>query len=146
MSSLNQRYRVNIASHSIKRAGFAGAWLGVVLIGLTTAMTTGPARAEEYTVKMTNALTFEPGNITIHAGDTVTWRNKSVLVHTATAMPSKATDKSDVALPKSAEPFNSGRMKPGTSYSHTFKVAGDYRYFCIPHEAAGMVGEVVVKP
>ncbi len=51
----------------------------------------------------------------------------------------------DVALPVGAKPFNSGNLKPGQAYRHTFTVPGRYRYFCVPHEGAGMIGEVVVR-
>ncbi|WP_162622742.1 plastocyanin/azurin family copper-binding protein [Salinisphaera orenii] len=37
-------------------------------------------------------------------------------------------------------------MAPGADYAHRFTEPGTYRYFCIPHEAAGTVGTVVVKP
>ncbi|MBD3345169.1 MAG: hypothetical protein GF401_08925 [Chitinivibrionales bacterium] len=57
----------------------------------------------------------------------------------------KANDPKNVALPKGAKPFDSGTMQPGEEYRHTFTTAGLYRYFCIPHEKAGMVGEVIVK-
>ena len=32
------------------------------------------------------------------------------------------------------------------SYSRRFDVPGRYTYFCIPHEAAGMIGEITVEP
>ena len=31
------------------------------------------------------------------------------------------------------------------SYVHTFETTGTHEYFCVPHEAAGMVGMVVVE-
>ena len=41
--------------------------------------------------------------------------------------------------------FDSGFIPPGGDYSYTFTVPGRYRYFCLPHEKAGMVGVIVVK-
>ncbi|QLG64062.1 plastocyanin/azurin family copper-binding protein [Halorarum salinum] len=35
-------------------------------------------------------------------------------------------------------------MAGGETYEHTFEVEGEYGYFCIPHEGAGMVGTVTV--
>ncbi|QBQ54317.1 plastocyanin/azurin family copper-binding protein [Nitrosococcus wardiae] len=78
-------------------------------------------------------------------GETVPWESQSVLVHTVTAVPAKAARAEDVALPRGAEPFNSGLLGPGETFQHTFTVKGTYRYFCIPHEAAGMVGEVIIQ-
>ncbi len=97
-------------------------------------------------VKMTNKLRFVPGTVTIRAGQTIKWTNPSSVGHTVTADPSKAARQKDVHLPKGAEPFNSGIIKPGQTYEHAFTVPGHYKYFCIPHEFAGMIANVIVKP
>lgn len=60
--------------------------------------------------------------------------------------PEQAVKPRDVALPPGAKPFNSGMLSPQATFRHTFTVAGTYRYFCIPHEAATMLGIVLVKP
>ena len=72
------------------------------------------------------------------------WTNTSFDMHTVTADASLAADVSHVLLPDGAEPFNSGLIAPEKTFTKTFAVPGRYRYFCIPHEATGMVGEVVV--
>lgn len=87
---------------------------------------------------------FLPETIRVRRGDTVVWRNTSEVVHTVTAVPGRARDPSHVKLPEGAEPFHSGALRPGAEYRHTFTVPGTYRYFCIPHEAQGMVAEVIV--
>lgn len=96
------------------------------------------------TVTMSNRLKFDPPSVTIKAGQTVEWKNGSALVHTVTADPDLAARAKDVALPEGAEPFNSGNLKPDATFLHFFNLPGRYKYFCIPHEAAGMLGEVVV--
>lgn len=96
-------------------------------------------------VEMTQALKFAPAEITIAKGETVTWTNVSDVPHTVTADPAKANDASHVRLPDGAETFDSGMIDPGGTFSRTFDVPGRYTYFCIPHEAAGMVGEIVVE-
>jgi plastocyanin len=106
----------------------------------------GEGKKPAAVVKMTNDLEFVPKKVTIRVGDTIEWKNPSKLVHTVTADPDKARDKSDVKLPEGAKPFNSGRIQPGGTYRHTFTVPGQYKYFCIPHERAGMIAEVEVKP
>ena len=48
-------------------------------------------------------------------------------------------------VPVGAEPFDSGNIDAGGSYSYTFNVPGTYQYVCLPHELAGMIGVVVVE-
>jgi len=109
------------------------------------ALATGPALGETVTVEMTGDLVFSPEAVTIESGDTVEWRNVSNVIHTATADPEKAADPGHVLLPEEAETFSSGIVPPGGTYSHTFAVPGRYRYVCLPHEGAGMIGEVIVE-
>ncbi|HSH46892.1 MAG TPA: plastocyanin/azurin family copper-binding protein, partial [Longimicrobiales bacterium] len=73
------------------------------------------------------------------------WRNTSDVLHTVTADPASAVERDNVVLPETAEPFNSGDMPPGAEFSHRFTVPGEYRYVCVPHEMAGMVGVVIVE-
>lgn len=105
---------------------------------------TGDAEASARTVEMTDDLRFTPATIRIRAGESVTWNNTSSLVHTVTADPERASDPEHVVLPEAAEPFHSGDLAPGESFSREFSTPGRYRYFCVPHEAAGMVGELIV--
>ncbi|MFB6134489.1 MAG: plastocyanin/azurin family copper-binding protein [Halanaeroarchaeum sp.] len=37
-----------------------------------------------------------------------------------------------------------GAIPPGEHYAHTFHAPGWYHYYCIPHEPAGMIGNVHV--
>jgi plastocyanin len=102
------------------------------------------APREAAVVEMTNALRYVPSEIKIAVGQTVAWRNTSHFTHTVTCDPSLASDPRDVQLPEGAEPFNSGVMRPGAVFRYTFTTPGRYKYFCIPHEYAGMVGMVDV--
>lgn len=95
-------------------------------------------------VGMTNRLEYTPATVRIRVGETVRWRNGSDVLHTVTADRSKAARESSVALPEGAASFDSGNMAPGAVFEHTFRVAGTYRYFCVPHELAGMVGTIIV--
>jgi plastocyanin len=61
---------------------------------------------------------FNPGSITIHTGDTITWTNSGAQPHTATA-----NDHS----------FDTGILHKGQSGSHTFNQAGTFSYFCTVH-------------
>lgn len=114
---------------------------GMMLAAMVTARAGTMVR-----IGMTNTLKFTPHQVTVHVGDTVVWHNGSALSHTVTDVPKLASQAGDATLPKGAKPFNSGYINPGQSYSHTFTVPGTYHYFCIPHEATGMTGVVIVKP
>jgi len=98
------------------------------------------------TVEMTNTLTFAPDTVYVSAGETVEWKNASLLVHTVTDDTAKATLEGSALLPDGAKAFDSALLQPDQTFEHTFSVAGTYRYFCIPHEGAKMIGTVIVKP
>lgn len=106
---------------------------------------TGPVDGD-VTIDMTTQLTYAPSTAQARVGQTVVWVNTSSMAHTVTADPSLAASAASVSLPPGAEPFASPLVSAGGSYSHTFTVAGTYRYFCQPHEGAGMIGVVVVAP
>lgn len=96
-------------------------------------------------VDMTDALQFEPKAITVPAGTKVEFKNVGNIGHTVTADAEKVADASLVELPQGVEPFDSGIVGGGKSYSRTFDEPGTYRYVCIPHEGTRMVGTVVVE-
>jgi plastocyanin len=100
------------------------------------------------------AVAFEPATITVGAGDEVVWYNNSARAHSITAyedgIPAEAAYfatggyDSEMAA-REAWDGMSGSITTGERYTHTFEVPGTYSYFCIPHERAGMVGQVVVE-
>jgi plastocyanin len=99
---------------------------------------------DEAVVEMTD-VGFQPDLLTITIGQSVVWRNTGSMVHTTTSDPDKAQQPAHAVLPEGARSWDSGLLREGESWRHTFEVVGDYTYFCIPHEAAGMVGRIVVK-
>ena len=115
--------------------------------------TPAPTRTpEEHGVEMTDDLTFEPETLTIAAGDRVVWRNVGSAVHTVTAYGEDVPDgaayfasggfESEQAA---REAFPEGGIEAEGTYAHTFAAAGEYRYFCVPHEQIGMRGTVAVE-
>jgi plastocyanin len=72
---------------------------------------------------------FDPANVTIDAGQTVTWTNDDSVGHDVTG--------DDF---KSGEP---GAMQNGDTFEHTFDTAGTFDYVCTVHP--GMEGSVTVK-
>ena len=88
---------------------------------------------------------YTPEKATIKVGDTVKWVNNGETVHSVSTSAANAQNPKDTSMPKGATAFDSGFIPPGGDYSYTFTVPGTYRYFCLPHEKAGMVGMIVVK-
>lgn len=87
---------------------------------------------------------FDPIGVRIRPGERVRW----VLdggVHTATAY--HPTHGRPLRLPAGAEPWDSGYLiEPGAAFEVELTEPGVHDYFCRPHEAAGMVGRIVVVP
>ena len=74
---------------------------------------------------------FDQANITVPAGTTVTWVQNGNNPHTTTSYDGL---------------WDSGLIEGGSggTYSFTFGEPGTYAYYCMPHEAQGMVGTVTV--
>lgn len=119
------------------------------LLGLT-ALSALPSRGlaapTTHQVSVDPALSkFAPANLTIRLGDTVEWENTAYVIHSVTFDPARSKVAGNVALPAGVAPFDSGALKAGAVFSHTFTTRGTYRYICRFHEAMGMVGSVTVK-
>jgi plastocyanin/phage tail protein X len=78
-------------------------------------------------------VSFQPQQITVPPGTTVTWVNRDNFAHTVTS----GTRGSPSGL------FDSGNVAAGGSFSFTFQTPGPYPYFCQIHN--GMNGTVVVQ-
>lgn len=89
---------------------------------------------------------FDPIGVLVEPGATIRWVVKEN-VHTTTAYHPK-NDHHSLRIPQGAEPWNSGYLvNPGDHFEITLSVPGVYDYYCMPHEAAGMVGRIIVgKP
>jgi plastocyanin len=100
---------------------------------------------QEHVIEITDGNVFSPDEITIAAGDTVTWVNLTDQVHTSSADPEIANDPNNVQLPDGAASWHSGNIEPDEEYSVTLEVPGIYVYFCYPHQDAGMIGRIIVE-
>lgn len=127
-----------------RRSALRGGGAAVAALATGALAACGGGDGGGATVEMTNEMIFKPDTVTIKAGEQVTWKNIESMVHTVTADPSLPRDPSLVELPDGVEPFHSGNIANGQSWSMTFTVPGRYRYVCLPHELVGMVGEVIV--
>jgi copper-containing nitrite reductase len=88
---------------------------------------------------------FLPPTITVNTGEKVVWRNSSQAIHNVVDDAGKALTVADVKLPSGVNPFDSGLLQPGQTFSRVFTVPGVYRYVCTLHEANGMKGVVIVR-
>ncbi|MFP4163479.1 MAG: plastocyanin/azurin family copper-binding protein [Chitinispirillaceae bacterium] len=116
-----------------------------VVIGLVSCGGNGGLPADTVVVEMHDS-GFVPSRLEINVGTTVRWRNTTGVAHTVTADSIQARDPENVLLPEGAESFDSERIEPGGVFEYTFTVPGTYRYFSVPYEGLGMVGELVVEP
>ena len=72
---------------------------------------------------------YQPADLTIAAGTTVTWMNKGSRWHSATSIEAR---------------FVSGRVEPGETFSYLFDKPGLYKVYCQHHSMAGMNGTITV--
>lgn len=86
---------------------------------------------------------FDPVGLWVPLGSRVRWVVEAN-VHTTTAY-HPANGGHPLRIPARAEPWDSGYLvEQGQAFQVALTVEGVYDYFCTPHEAAGMVGRIVV--
>jgi plastocyanin len=130
----------------------AGAALAVGTAGCLDAFG-GGLDDEDYDIGM-SANAFLPDEYEISVGETVAWGNNGSRGHTVTAYESSLPEgaaffasgdrESTDAAREAWHDTGEGDLAPGQTFSHTFEVAGEYEYFCVPHEQGGMTGTIVV--
>jgi len=109
----------------------------------------GDAGGTTVTVSPGGALSFDPEEVTVSVGDTVTW-DFAAPTHNVDAWPDHHDQ---ISIPDGAEGFGTmaqdgnafETVEEGETFEHTFETAGEYTYVCTPHAASGMVGTVVVE-
>jgi plastocyanin len=123
----------------------ASALLAGVLIATPAPATTFEVRA--VMSKDGSEVYFNPVGLRIEPGDTVRWIQVNGY-HSVTAY-HPANGDHELRIPERAKPWDSGMLlaeypAKGSTFEHRFTVPGVYDYLCIPHEAAGMVGRIIV--
>ena len=99
----------------------------MALLVAATMAVASPAQAATVEVKIDN-FTFNPQQITVKAGDTVTWVNHDDIPHTVTSK---------------IMAFRSKAMDTDDKFSFTFATPGKFDYFCSLHPH--MTGTIVVE-
>jgi plastocyanin len=162
-----------VSRRALMRAAAGGALAGAAGAAGTasaqeateTATATGTATATEgssgggggggytWTVEMTDENVYEPDSIKVRPGDTVVWENVGTADHSVTAYQENIPDGANYwasggfgSEEAARSSWPEGAVGGGETYEYTFETEGTHEYFCIPHEAVGMVGSVEVTP
>ena len=108
--------------------------LTIMMTSLFLSMTlAAQAYAAEIQMGYEGNLVFEPNELTVNAGDTVTFVNNALPPH-------------NIIVDGRADLSRESLMfSPGETQEIVFADAGDFNFKCAPHEGAGMKGVVHVK-
>ena len=101
--------------------------LGAIILLVAIGIAGSPVRAADTEVRIDN-FTFNPKQITVKAGDTVTWVNHDDIPHTVASK---------------IQAFRSKALDTDDKFSFTFATPGTYPYFCALHPV--MTGTIVVE-
>jgi plastocyanin len=103
---------------TLNRRDFGVAVAAAVLLPITT------VRADDNMEIHIDNFVFQPAELKIKVGTTVTWSNRDDIPHTVV----------------SAGKFRSKTLDTDDKFSFTFTNAGDYKYFCSLHpHMTGMI-------
>lgn len=111
----------------LARCDPAGAALpapGAVRAAHTVPAPPPAAREFDGPVVRIRGMRFEPYELEIAAGDTVSWINEDAVTHTVTS--------GEGTVPTSS-PLGSGFLPRGGIYQFRFERVGEYEYLCLPH-------------
>jgi amicyanin len=100
--------------------------ISLIVVAAVLAFFIGSASAANMAQVQIKNYQFQPAQVTIQKGDTVTWTNMDPVTH-------------DVDIQGSTSPD----LKKGDTYSKTFDKAGMFDYICSIHPS--MKGKVIVK-
>ena len=109
-----QRGKVSAAKRICCRVASFSMWRVITIILTAFCLT---AKADNYDIIIEGSA-YNPNELAINIGDTVTWTHNDNTEHTVT---------SDDAL------FNSGTMLLGDQFGLTFNTVGTYPYYCLFH-------------
>jgi len=114
-------------SNTLRSAAVAAALGAATAAILAAVVLPGWAESPASAVSIDN-FTFNPQQLTVKAGSTVTWTNKDDIPHAIAAV---------------GKEFKSKVLDTDNSFSFTFTTPGSYSYFCSLHPH--MTGTIVVE-
>jgi plastocyanin len=82
-------------------------------------------------------IAFDPPEITINMGESVTWTNMDIVPHTATSGSPGDGDFGSV--------FRSAQLSRGETFTHMFDGPGEFVYFCEVHPGVMRDAKVIVE-
>jgi plastocyanin len=121
------------------------------------AWSVGQAGAQEvHEIRMVSSgkdeFRFEPASVKARRGDVLLFRAVSggphSVVFQAKGLSPTDQERLNEAIPRRASDLSSPLLTDGTEYRVVIPfglTAGSYRFFCLPHKAYDMKGEVVVR-
>ena len=112
-------------------------WMSRLTIMLTSLFLSMTLAAQAYAADITMGsggnLAFAPNELTINAGETVTFTNGDLPPHNMVVLDHPELSHPDLAF------------AGGETFNVTFTDAGDYEFQCEPHAGAGMKGVIHVE-
>jgi plastocyanin len=129
--------------------------LAAVLAGLFAWGTSRAVAQEVHEIRMVaegkRDFRFAPASITVRRGDVLLFRSVSGAPHSVVfdgkGVPANARQKLNAALPRRAGDLSSPLLTEGSEYRIVVPALpnGTYQFYCLPHRAYDMRGEVTVK-
>ena len=105
------------------------AWMGAFVMLMAGGVLKGtPVEQADATHVVIDNFSFTPATASVPVGTTVTWTNHDDIPHNVVSPDRK---------------FKSPVLDTDEAFSHTFDVAGTYKYYCSIHPR--MTGQVVVR-
>ena len=101
------------------------------------ASTETPPSDPDQRVAVGDGLNFDPESFEISVGDTVLWEWVG-------SGHNVSYDEGNVPAETDWEGDDDSLYSEGHFHAHTFEVAGEYEYYCQPHQSSGMVGGFTV--
>src|ERR671932_176884 len=111
----------------MRRLSWLVAFSFLAVLAVLMFVPSAGAQQDQGTMVSIENFAFDPPNISVAPGTTVTWVNNDSVPHTTTA---------------NDETWDSETLQPGESFSFTFDTPGTFPYFCEIHPF--MMGNVTV--
>jgi plastocyanin len=121
--------QTRVAVHLVEPAATSGAAAEAAQEATPVAADAGADAAAESLAVDIKDFAYNPPELTVPVGGSVTWTNNDTAPHTATGLDREA--------------LQSGAIAPGASFTQTFDAAGTIEYFCEFHP--NMKGSIVVE-
>jgi plastocyanin len=126
---MTQRQPAHQERRSTNRRRFLSA-LALLTCGANLRIAWAATKSTAHTVVI-EGMQFKPALLTIYPGDSVTWVNNDIVVHTATT-PASAKQR-----------FDSRPIAVGKAWTHTLTEVGTHDYVCTYHPTMRGVVKVV---